>query len=180
MEWLELFQKILASIFLVLMSSLLLFWSFPEGYFLRNTLHLTFGKYIYWAGLDTYWALFAPHPVSKNFLIGFELEFADGTLRPWKLPEYRLNEQEYQDTSHFRYVKMHNQLLSQQDPVPKEAICRYIMRKVQKEGPTESRLSRIHIIRFYEPANSIAALQLSWLSQRAFTFEVPTKEAVPG
>lgn len=62
-------------------------------------LHKHFGKYIC-GRVSTIisWVLFAPQPVSKNFLIGFEIEFEDGTIQAWKLPEYTLKN-DYQWTS---------------------------------------------------------------------------------
>lgn len=171
MEWLEILQKIGASIFIVLMSILLLFWCLPEGYFFRELLHKHFGKAICWAGLDNYWALFAPQPVSKNFLIGFEIEFRDGTIQAWKLPEYTLKN-DYQWAPHFRFIKMHNQLLSQKDTIPKEAICKYILKEFQKTNVTVKSPIKIHILRFYEPADERQRSLFPWLSQRVFTHTI--------
>ena len=176
MEWFILFQKALASGFIILMIILLLFWCLPEGYLFRQILHIRFGKYIYWAGLDNYWALFAPNPISRNFLISFELEFEDGKVKPWKLDEFTIKNG-YQYTTHFRYVKMHNQLLSQTDPVPKEAICRYVYREFLKTQEIHAPLSKIHIIRFYEPTLKKSPFQLPWLSQRTFTYDVVQNES---
>lgn len=172
MDSLEILQKIGASIFIVLMSILLLFWCLPEGYFFRQILHNYFSKYICWAGLDNYWALFAPQPVSKNFLIGFEIEFKDGTIQPWKLHEYTLKN-DYQWAPHFRFIKMHNQLLSQKDDVPKEAVCNFILREYHKTNLSSKTPLKVHIIRFYEPQKPQQRAMFPWLSQRVFTYELP-------
>lgn len=171
MEWVEMLQKISASFFIVLMTILLLFWCLPEGYFFRNILHEYGSKFICWAGLDNYWSLFAPQPVSKNFLIGFEIEFQDGTIQAWKLPEYTLKN-DYQWAPHFRFIKMHNQLLSQKDIIPKEAICNYILREFQKTNELAKIPVKIHILRFYEPAGEMQRALFPWLSQRIFTHPV--------
>ncbi|GAB2576096.1 hypothetical protein [Spirosoma areae] len=178
MEWLILSQKILASIFVSLLCILLLFWCLPEGYFFREVLHRKLGKYICWAGLDNYWALFAPRPVSKNFLIGFEIELADGTFLAWKLPEYTIRD-DYQATPHFRFIKMHNQLLSQKDPIPKEAICKYITREFYKRHTAESEPIRVHIIQYYEPAPTGSFLLLPWLSRHVYTYDVVEQPLKP-
>lgn len=170
MEWMLICQKIGASIFIALMGILLLFWCLPEGYFFREVLHKNVGKYICWAGLDNYWALFAPQPVSKNFLIGFEIEFADGTLTAWKLPEYTLRN-DYQWTPHFRFIKMHNQLLSQKETIPKTAMCKYILREFQKTNSTLKIPVKVHIISYYEPATAPSFSLFPWLSRRVFTYE---------
>ncbi len=179
MEILLLAQKTLASLFIILMSILLLFWCLPEGYFFRDLLHRRFGKFIRRAGLDNYWALFAPQPVSRNFLLGFELEFADGRVQPWKLPGFTLRNG-YQWAAHIRLIKLHNQWLSQKDPAPKEAICRYIARAFQEAHPGEEAPVRVHILRFYEPDRLPPALELPWLSKRAYTWDrLPQNEAAP-
>ncbi len=171
MEWTILIEKLLASAFLIAMFVLLQFWCLPESYFFREQLHRHLGKYICWAGLDNYWSLFAPQPVSKNFLLGFELEFADGTVRPWILPEYSLQEG-YQLARSIRFVKWHNQLLSQKDPVPRRAICKFILRTFEKENVGQPLPVRVHILRFYEPAALGTPALLPWLSKKAFTYKV--------
>ncbi|QJW90119.1 hypothetical protein HNV11_12395 [Spirosoma taeanense] len=171
MEWLIVTQKLFISAFVGLLTVLLLFWCLPEGYFFREILHRHFGKYICWAGLDNYWALFAPRPVSKNFLIGFEIELADGTLQAWKLPQYSIVD-DYQATSHFRFIKMHNQLLSQKDPIPKEAICKYILHEYGKQPQAKSPPIKVHIIQYYEPAPDSTFYILPWLSRKIYTYDL--------
>lgn len=171
MEWLILLQKILVSVFITLMSILLLFWCLPAGYFFREVLHKHLGKYICWAGLDNYWALFAPRPVSKNFMIGFEIELADRTTSAWKLPQYTI-QNDFQATTHFRFIKMHNQLLSQKDPIPKDAICNYIINEYSKQQAVKSRPVRVYIIRYYEPAPNGSFCLFPWLSQKIYAYDV--------
>ena len=174
MEWLILLQKILASMFIILMGILLLFWCLPEGYFFREILHRKFGTYICWVGLDNYWALFAPKPVSKNFLIGFEIELADGTVHAWKLPEYTIRD-DYQLAPHFRFIKMHNQLLSQKDPIPKESICKYILNEFCRQRVVESVPTRVYIIQYYEPDLAGSFRLFPWLSQKIYTYNVASQ-----
>lgn len=169
MSWVILVEKVLSSLFIISMSMLLLFWCLPEGYVFRELLHRTLGNYICWAGLDNYWALFSPQPVSKNFLLSFEIELENGKIIPWKLPEYEIFDG-YQQTSHFRFIKMHNQLLSQKDPIPKEAICKYIYQTFREQDGNGNIPTHIHIIRYYEPVASM--LEIPWLSQRVFTYQV--------
>ncbi|MFT5886321.1 MAG: hypothetical protein ACI9IP_002785 [Arcticibacterium sp.] len=168
MESLVIFEKTSASLFIILILILLAFWCLPEGYFFRDILHKKFSKLICWAGLDNYWALFAPQPVSKNFLIGFELEFKNGTIQSWTLPEYIIKNG-YQFAPHFRFIKMHNQLLSQNDDIPKIGICDFILREYVELQGSEDVPDRIHILRFYKPANT--SLITEWLSDRIFTYQ---------
>ncbi|RYC67729.1 hypothetical protein [Spirosoma sordidisoli] len=171
MEWFVLVQQTLASLFVILMSLFLLFWCLPEGYFFRDLLHTKLGRYICWAGLDNYWSLFAPRPISKNFLIGFEIELANGTVVAWKLPPYTLKD-DYQLTDHFRFIKMHNQLLSQKDPIPKEAICRYVLRQYRPQQDAANPAIRVHLLQYYEPPVNGTFQLIPWMSQVVYTHDV--------
>jgi len=165
----EIILKIAASLFIIFMCLFLFVWCLPEPFNLENY-KVKYGKFIYWAGLDNYWSLFAPQPLSKNYLIGFELEFADGTIQSWQLPEYTLKDN-YQTAPHFRFIKMHNQLLAQKDPIPQEAICRYVLNDFISHNATAMQPIKIHLIRFYESEQMITLMQIPWLSQRVFTYE---------
>lgn len=173
MDWIFLLQKTAASLFIILMGILLLFWCLPEGYVIRDLIHRKFGHLVVWAGLDNFWALFAPQPVSRNFLLGFELEFPDGRIQPWKLPEFSLRDDGYQQTPHLRFVKMHNQWLLQKDAAPKEGICRFVYQAYRKAHPTSPEPVCVHIIRFYEPDSPDVRGQFPWLSKRVFSLDLP-------
>lgn len=168
MDWLLLLQKLLASGFILVVGALLLLWCQPQPQALREWVHRHCGRWVLWAGLDNFWGLFAPNPVSRNLLIGFELEFADGSRRPWPLPEFTLRDG-YQATRHLRYVKWHNQLLSQHEAVPREAICRYVLQAFQDRHPGAALPVRVHLLRFYEPGPPAL---LPWLSQIAYSYTV--------
>lgn len=163
-------QKILASIFIVSMGTLLLFWCLPKEYIMRKILHKLFARYIIWCGLDNYWALFAPHPPSKNFIISFEVQFSDGSTKPWEIMELKLKDQ-FQVIDKTRYLKWYIVLLSQTDEICKEALCKYILKEFQKTNKNQTP-EQINIIKHYETPNHLKILGMPWLSYIAFSFKV--------
>lgn len=162
--------KLFASIFIVFITVITIFWCLPPDYLLRKITHTLFARAVIWCGLDNFWSLFAPQPVSKNFLIGFEIECADGTCIPWKLPEFKMKN-DFQHIEKTRIIKWHNMLLSQKDAEPKEAVCRYILQEFLNQNDTGKKPSLIHIIRYYQPEQFFID-DINWLSRRAYTYTV--------
>lgn len=165
-----LLAKLSASIFIIFITIITLFWCLPENFLVRKITHRLFSRMVIWCGLDNFWSLFAPQPVSKNFLIGFEIEFTDGTCIPWKFTEFKVKD-DFQFIKKTRVIKWHNMLLSQKDIEPKEAVCRFILQEFLKQNDTNKQPTLVHILRYYQPEQFIIE-DINWLSRRAYTYTV--------
>lgn len=176
MDWLEIFQKAGVILFILFVGAILLFWSLPPSSFLSRVTHRSVGKFVCFICLDQYWSLFAPNPVSKNFLIGFEIEFEDGTVKSFELPEYTLVNG-YQRAQNAHFVKLHNQYLSQPESVPKEAICSYVLQEFHKNYTGNKRVKTVHLFKSFE-AERGNILGIDWLRNKVYSLEVLDKKSM--
>lgn len=152
----------------------LFFWNFPERFYPRRILK-PFTKYIRWAGLDNTWSLFAPNPLSENLMVGFELEYSNGVIKPWRAKEFNVVDLE-QEIPTIRHVRAHRQLVAIFNKVFSKSVCRYIIRQLSKEELSKQLPIKVHILRFYEPANEATKEITPWLSMRVFTYDVDRNE----
>lgn len=163
--------KIIVSLLIIALSYFLFFWNFPESFPPRKILKpLT--RLIRWAGLDNTWSLFAPNPLSQNLMVGFELEYNDGQVKPWTAREFEvvgLN----QKIPSIRYVRAHRQLVSIFNKTFSKALCRFILRQLISESPGSPLPAKIHINRYQEPENDLVRDVLPWVSYRVYTYNVP-------
>ena len=166
----DLLLKIPLSVIIIAVIYFIIFWNFPERYLLRRVL-TPLTKYIWWAGLNNTWSLFAPDPLSQNLMVGFELEYADGKVRPWRTREFEIQDLD-QNIPGIRYVRAHRQLVSIFSKVFSKSICRYILRQLSKNDSSDELPVKIHINRYQEPESESAREIIPWVSVRVFTYLV--------
>jgi hypothetical protein len=170
MEWIVL-HKVLASIFIISFCALQLFWCLPEGYIMRKIIHRLFYNQVVWCGLDHYWSLFAPNPVSSIVLISFEIKFTDTTSIPWTIPEFKIKDG-FQYITKARDLKWYYSLISSEYEAPKEAVCKYILHAFMSGSNNEKVPDMIQIILHFKPKGLIKFLNFSGLRHIAYTYKV--------
>ena len=150
-------------------SLLLLLWTLPINIGSRIPLVQNFRGFITWSGLDTYWALFAPVPLSKNYRIGFEIVGVDNSVEPLKLPEYSVRH-DYQYVKYSRYIRMHNFLLNQPDETPKKSICKFILNRYRRDS-NKTNAKAVRILMYFE-SNNPNLKEVNWMSKTVYTYHV--------
>ena len=166
----DLILKLILSVIIIAFIYFILFWNFPERFILRKPL-ARFTRYIWWAGLNNTWSLFAPDPLSTNLMVGFELEYADGRTEAWKSDKFKLVGM-HQSITSIRHFRAHRQLVAIMNKTFSKAVCRYIHREIQKETHRAEFPALIHIIRYEEPKNESIKEVLPWISNRVFSYDV--------
>lgn len=124
-----------------------------------------------WTGLTHNWSMFAPKPLSVNRLLSFELEFADGQLKPWRLPQFQLKNG-YQQVSQARYFRMHNEILKKRNKQLQGSMCNFVLKAYRQKNPTSPLPVRIHLLRFHQPEDASIRADFPWFSNRIFSFHV--------
>ena len=107
-------------------------------------------------------------------MVGFELEYPNGTIRPWLANEFAIVDTN-QHVPNIRYFRAHRQLVAIFNKVFSKAVCRYILRDLTAKSPTETLPSKVHIIRYYEPDTEAIKDILPWLSHRVYSYDVQTE-----
>ena len=138
---------------------------------MRKILHKLVYKQVVWWGLDHYWALFAPEPVSLFFRVGFRIILRNGTSVSFQVPRFA-GTKNIGPTKMTRYLKWYYTLVSKGDDVSKEAICEYVyimyMKKVGVEPP-----SYIKIIMYYKPSAFARHSELPWMEREIYRYQEP-------
>ena len=163
--------RVLISVFLLVTLVTLLTANMPASR-LQDVLLKADRFYLYGAGLDQSWEVFAPDPRRETIEVSARVDFADGSHATWRVPTRNPVIGEYTD---YRWLKWAEYVVSPAYPELGEPIALYVARRFDSptRRPTRVTLSN----RWYElePPDRISPHPRF---QERMLYETPITEAM--
>ena len=118
-------------------------------------------------GYQQNWYVFSPNPISTSRVLTAELEYSDGTVTEWTLPEFDPVLGAFRQ---FRWNKYGAKLMSDEDETRWQSAAEWLARENNRNGEAPVRIT---LSRSVQSHNALGTLPLNsdWETEQYFTWE---------